>query len=366
MYFRLRIILIVIIFTVTTGRCSENFIVNSLGDIEPLEPLETLVFDEVNKVRGEEGVGNLIRDMQLDDAARHHSKEMAEEGYFKHDSPRAELKEHSSRIYNVGLTDYATGENLSFLWPGEVLSNEELSKIIVQGWLDSEGHRETMLTGDYDYSGIGLYVNEEGAIYSTQLFADRAIIFDEIVLSSGLEYIRRVTATIDSDQVVIYLLDGEFAGRFPSDGGTVFVDFFLKYENGPAEITLGREIEDHVIDVFYEKEVDPSAGFYLKYDIEGVNLLNEEIHIEKIGKYSLSALGKLTEPEGEMFIVDGDLYSLIEYEEDGTFSIEYPVYENTGVHSLYFATGDLSYHRIIIDSGQPVEEAFMKMQVLPR
>ena len=131
MYFHLRIIFIVLSLAATAGRCSENFIVNSLDDIEPLEPLETLVFDEVNRVRDEEGLGNLIRDTQLDNAARHHSKEMAEEGYFEHDSPRPELKEHSSRIYNAGLTDYATGENLSFLWPGEVLSNEELSKIIV-------------------------------------------------------------------------------------------------------------------------------------------------------------------------------------------------------------------------------------------
>lgn len=361
----IRFIIAILVITVAAlpGYCSENFIVNSLGDIESLEPLETLVFGEVNRIRGDEGLGILLGDMRLDDAARQHSKEMADEGYFKHISPFPELENPSHRVYNSGLTDCTVSENL--YWTNEIASDDVLVAKIVQGWLESESHRKAMLTDKYDYSGIGLYRAADGGLFCTQVFTDRTILFDEIEMSSDVEYVRRVTATFESEEDIIYLLDGKYAGRFPVKDGIVLVDILLEYEGGPAVITLGREVEELKIKAFYEEEVDPAAGFYLSYDIIDDSLIKEEVSVEKIGKYNISAKGRIIEPEGEVFIVDGDRSSLVEYEKDGTFAIEYPVYDNTGTHYVYFVVDNSTNHRIIVNSEKPLEEAFMKMQVLP-
>ena len=194
MSIRFIIAILVIIVAAAPGFCSESFIVNSAGDIESLEPLESLVFDEVNKVREDEGLGELLRDARLDDAARQHSKEMADEGYFAHISPFPELENPSHRVYNSGLTDCTVSENL--YWTNEIASDEDLVAKIVQGWLESESHRKAMLSDKYDYSGMGFYRADDGGLFCTQVFTDRTILFDKIELSSDIEYVRRVTATL--------------------------------------------------------------------------------------------------------------------------------------------------------------------------
>jgi len=360
---RYSVIVSVIFVVISPGPSGKDFTVNSLGDIEPLEPLESLVFEEVNRVREDKGLGKLIRDSQLDNAARQHSKEMSEEVYFGHISLYPELEDHSLRIYNSGLTDSTVSENL--YWTNEVASNDHLTGKIVQGWLDSEPHKEAMLTDDFNYSGMGLYRTDDGGLYCTQLFSDRAINFERIELSGDVEYIRRVTATFTGDDDIIYLLDDEYKARYAVNDGIALVDFFLVYEAGPAVITLGREVYDHEIDVFYENEVDPSAGFYLSYAITDGSLVKEDVTVEKIGKTTLIVEGRLVDPNGDFLIVDGDVYSAIDYDDDGAFSIDYPIYDNTGVHSLYFVIDESTNHRLIVNSEVPHEEAFMKMQVLP-
>jgi hypothetical protein len=111
--------------------------------------------------------------------------------------------------------------------------------------------------------------------------------------------------------------------------------------------------------------VDPAAGLYLRNDITDDSLIKEEVSVEKIGKYTIYAAGRIIEPQGDVFIVDDDRSSLVEYEKDGTFSIEYPVYDNTGTHYVFLVVDNSTNHRIIVSSEKPLEEAFMKMQVLP-
>jgi uncharacterized protein YkwD len=40
----------------------------------------------------------------------------------------------------------------------------------VNGWIDSPGHRKNLLAR-HTHCGIGVYCNDAGAYYSTQLFA---------------------------------------------------------------------------------------------------------------------------------------------------------------------------------------------------
>ncbi|MCP4228957.1 MAG: CAP domain-containing protein [bacterium] len=355
--------MLVLIISPVLGYGNVDFIVNDLGDIPALEPLETLVFEEVNRVREDKGLGLLLRDTQLDDAARQHSKEMADETYVGHISPYPELEDHSLRIYNGGLTDCTVSENI--YWTTEVAPDRILNGNIVQGWLDSEPHRKAMLTRDFNYSGMGIYRADDGGLYCTQLFSDRTVIFDEIELSDDVEYVRRVTATFAGDEDIIYLLDGDYRARFTANDGAVLVDFFLIYEDQPVVIMLGREVRKNEIDIFYENEVIPSAGFFLSYEVMDDSLIREDVNVEKIGKYTLRVTGQIINPDGDLFIVDGDVFSPVEYEEDGTFFVDYSIYDNTGVHSIYFTIDNSANHKLIVNSEKPLDEAFMKMQVLP-
>ena len=43
-------------------------------------------------------------------------------------------------------------------------------KVSVDGWIESPGHRKNLL-GRYHYMAVGVYINTQGMIYFTQLFA---------------------------------------------------------------------------------------------------------------------------------------------------------------------------------------------------
>ena len=45
-------------------------------------------------------------------------------------------------------------------------------KIALDGWLESKGHRENILSNNVE-TGIGVAISQEGEFYITQLFAKR-------------------------------------------------------------------------------------------------------------------------------------------------------------------------------------------------
>lgn len=42
--------------------------------------------------------------------------------------------------------------------------------MIVDGWMNSTGHRENILNPDYEASGTGVFITENGSVYATQEF----------------------------------------------------------------------------------------------------------------------------------------------------------------------------------------------------
>ena len=49
-------------------------------------------------------------------------------------------------------------------------SLEELANLVVDGWMDSPGHRENILNSSYDVEGIGVAINDDEEVYVTQNF----------------------------------------------------------------------------------------------------------------------------------------------------------------------------------------------------
>lgn len=51
------------------------------------------------------------------------------------------------------------------------MSQSEIAKSTVNGWLSSPGHRKNILTSTYDKEGIGVAVSlERNEVYITQIF----------------------------------------------------------------------------------------------------------------------------------------------------------------------------------------------------
>jgi uncharacterized protein YkwD len=50
------------------------------------------------------------------------------------------------------------------------MTMEEIASQVVNGWMNSPGHRENILNARYDREGIGIAVSSDGKVYVTQNF----------------------------------------------------------------------------------------------------------------------------------------------------------------------------------------------------
>jgi len=143
--------------------------------------IESLVHKKVNEQRQLEGLNELSYDTELEEIARYHSKDMDQNDYFAHTSPDGEEMEDRYDMFgydcqaDMGGNQYATGgENLfKQSFTGYKFTNEELAAETVEGWMNSQGHRENMLEEYWDKEGIGVYIEENGSettVYVTQNF----------------------------------------------------------------------------------------------------------------------------------------------------------------------------------------------------
>jgi uncharacterized protein YkwD len=153
--------------------------------------LASMIHGMINKERKSNGLKSLQWDQSLANIAYLHSKDMAERDYFDHINPEGEdfadrYAEHGYHLdTRIGNHVYVGGENLflsnvvrSYRFDPE--TNEifeytyntldDLAVSTVEGWMDSPGHRENILT-PFTREGIGIFVTDEGEVYITENFS---------------------------------------------------------------------------------------------------------------------------------------------------------------------------------------------------
>ena len=119
----------------------------------------------VNRERSQIGKADLRRSPKLQRAAQRHSSLMVDTGCFSHDCPgEGDLGARLSGVgYLVsGLLQWAYGENLAY-----GTRSRGTPKAIVDAWMDSPPHRETMLHGSFRDAGIGFDVRSGDVGYYT-------------------------------------------------------------------------------------------------------------------------------------------------------------------------------------------------------
>ncbi len=109
-----------------------------------------------NLVRKKHGLGKLTIDTGLVATARDHSRDMKTHNFFAHESPVEGKQTPFDRAILFGTT--ANAENLA-----AGINNTPAE--VVQGWLESPGHRKNLLQPDMKRTGIGRVGNYWTALY---------------------------------------------------------------------------------------------------------------------------------------------------------------------------------------------------------
>lgn len=118
---------------------------------------EAEVIRLVNAIRQKNGLRPLTANWELSRVARYKSQDMLENGYFSHTSPTYGSPFQMIRAF--GLTYRSAGENIARGYASP--------QAVVDGWMNSSGHRANILNASYTQIGVG-YVAQ--GRYWTQLF----------------------------------------------------------------------------------------------------------------------------------------------------------------------------------------------------
>jgi hypothetical protein len=134
----------------------------------PAHPLESRLLWLTNDERIRSGVRSVAQSDALALAARHHAMEMASMNYFSHTSPVDRHATPQRRVANAGSAAVRVGENISL--HGRMAL--DLPERVVQGWMESPGHRQNLLHASWTHVGFGAHVHTDGRVYVVQLFSE--------------------------------------------------------------------------------------------------------------------------------------------------------------------------------------------------
>ena len=130
---------------------------NTTDSVETLSAYEQEVVRLVNEIRAQYGLSALNADAELSRVARIKSQDMRDNGYFSHNSPIYGTP--FEMMQSFGIRYRTAGENIAMGY--------RTPQSVVDGWMNSEGHRKNILNAAFTKIGVG-YV--ESGYYWTQMF----------------------------------------------------------------------------------------------------------------------------------------------------------------------------------------------------
>jgi uncharacterized protein YkwD len=155
--------------------------------------LEKRIHDLTNAERSTRELSLLEWNVGLSSIARKHSQDMAKRGYFSHTSPEGYGPCDRYRQEGFVIRKIPAGNNYYYLgcseniflcslverdWyvggvysHSEYYTQEEIATLVVEGWMDSPGHKENILTEYWESEGIGIAISSDGQVYVTQNFS---------------------------------------------------------------------------------------------------------------------------------------------------------------------------------------------------
>ncbi|CAH0768956.1 unnamed protein product [Bemisia tabaci] len=136
---------------------------NTVPSSSPAGSIESQVVTLVNEERAKHGRSPLRELRELSKLARTKSADMRDRGYFDHTSPR--LGSASKMMKDAGLKAWASGENIA--------AGQTTAQTVMNSWMNSQGHRENILSPDFKEIGVGFAKGGSWGYYWTQMFIKR-------------------------------------------------------------------------------------------------------------------------------------------------------------------------------------------------
>jgi uncharacterized protein YkwD len=111
---------------------------------------EVVLLQEINRIRAHRGLSRLRASGLLAAAAQHHSRRMARQGFFDHNSLNGSpFWKRVGRFYpSRGFDRWSVGENLAYGSPGLSAAGT------VRAWMKSPGHRANLLSAAWREIGL--------------------------------------------------------------------------------------------------------------------------------------------------------------------------------------------------------------------
>jgi len=123
---------------------------------------ESRIFDLINAQRRHQGLPALVYNPQLDRMAKIQAENMAHFQKMAHTLPDAQLPTLGDRARYVGYPFGRLAENVALGYPN--------AETVVEGWMNSSGHRRNILNREVLETGIGIARSAAGGLYYCQVF----------------------------------------------------------------------------------------------------------------------------------------------------------------------------------------------------
>jgi uncharacterized protein YkwD len=170
----------------------------------PVEQLEQMALELVNRERAENNLPPLAWDERLTVAARQHSEEMRDLGYMGHESPVAEFRNLPRRLALAGVSECTSGENVGYFASNkDGMLREDFIRKLHENLMNSPRHRANILNPEFNTAGMGVatgsapYEDDPAvslpAAWITQNFTRRTLV------------IERANASISADGVLVQI-----------------------------------------------------------------------------------------------------------------------------------------------------------------
>lgn len=137
--------------------------------------LNAAVFYETNHMREKNNRKQFRHSQSLENAAQMHSEDMVNDNFFSHYNPYdSKKRQPDDRMKMHGVDTGNRGENIATAFGIQYKAGTSVSSIsaiphhtyisyakdLVEGWMNSPGHRANILSKDYVYLGCGNYYFE--------------------------------------------------------------------------------------------------------------------------------------------------------------------------------------------------------------
>ncbi|MGY4691223.1 CAP domain-containing protein [Salibacterium sp. K-3] len=133
------------------------------ADVETESEFEQQVIELTNQEREAAGLEPLQPYSELSDVARDKSEDMRDAGYFSHNSPN--YGSPFDMMDSYGIDYRGAGENIA--------AGQRTPEQVVEGWMNSEGHRENIMNEDFTHIGVGHAEGGSHGHYWTQMFVTK-------------------------------------------------------------------------------------------------------------------------------------------------------------------------------------------------